>query len=197
MISTYLKLPLKRMKIHSNLLSLVVLSFAFSMTKCDDFVEKDGADTDRDLRHHGGGHGWGHHHHGDGFNKTEYLLEKCSNASIVCENIPAEDLAECSNITKCGYHGFHRDLTITFESEEDGEFYDFLEGIDLAFDDNISKQFVDLEKRKLRGGRRRKHGKGGKWDAHDGKGQCSGLNETEIETIKMKRLVCKCCAVEE
>lgn len=193
------------MKIHLNLLSLVVLPFVFGMTKCDDFGKQDGADTDRDLRHHGGGQGWGHHHHVDGFNKTEYLLEKCSNASIVCEDIPTEDLAECSNITKCGRHGFHRDLTVIFENEEDGEFYAFLEGIDLAVEasieedvdeEDISGQLDDLEKRKLRGGRMRKHGKGGKWDSHDGKGQCSGLNETEIETIKMKRLVCKCCAVE-
>ncbi len=194
------------MKILSNLLTLVALSLAFDTTKCNDFDDQDGSDTNRDLRkrHNDGSHDWGHHH-GDGFNKTQYLLEKCANASIVCEDVPAEDLAECSNITSCGHHGFHRNLAFTFEKEEDGEFYDFLEGVDLGVDadiegevnEYISEQPVDLEKRELRGGKNRRHGKGGKWGAHDGKGQCSGLNETEIEAIKMKRLVCKCCEVDE
>mmetsp|Transcript_15909 Transcript_15909/g.32592 ORF Transcript_15909/g.32592 Transcript_15909/m.32592 type:complete len:271 (-) Transcript_15909:166-978(-) len=154
------------------LLSLAVFALVFDIAKCDDFVEKQVLEPKSDLRSrllsgnsdgssdessdkssYGSNDG-----SSDGYNETEHLLQKCSNAGIVCDDVAAEDLATCTNMTKCDDDLFHRNLAFTFENYQERELYSFLQGIQLDVGTTEEKEAqaqVDLEMMQLRGSDRR------------------------------------------
>ena len=116
-----------------------------------------------------------------------------------------ENSSDSGNSTSSDDSNSTRALVV--QNEEDRELFEFLEGYDLITtndeEDYAFEPREDLKRREL-GGRKRPHsgggwggGKGGESGTSFSKGSSSkfaGLNETEIEAIKMKRLVCKCCA---
>ncbi|KAL7517304.1 hypothetical protein ACHAWX_002236 [Stephanocyclus meneghinianus] len=138
---------------------------------------EEGADmTLRELRGHGGrGHGGGHggnkrnHTHG---NMTEWLNETCTANSIVCSEVAADVLANCTNFTDHGrwHHGkdgssedgssedgssgdqdWDRDLLVINEAvSTEAGFADLLELYDL-FVGEIEEQMDEIPSTELRG----------------------------------------------
>lgn len=163
---------ISRMMYVVKLLSLAVYALVFDITKCDDFFEKAVLDPKRDLRSrllsgnsdgssdessdessYGSNDG-----SSDDYNETEHLLQKCSNAGIVCDDVAAEELATCSNITKCDDDLFHRNLAFAFEDGQERGLHSFLQGIKLddgTTEEKEAQAQVDLEMMQLRGSDRR------------------------------------------
>ena len=126
------------------------------------------------------------HEHQLDHNNTSFLAEKCENAGIVCDNVAEEELADCGS-NSYRFHGGNRALRKSYDNKEDTRtLNEFFDGLDLEANTiaDTSIPIEETKKRQLRGRKKRHQG-----------GNISGLDKTEIDDLKMKGLVCKCCDV--
>ncbi|KAL7520548.1 hypothetical protein ACHAWX_005282 [Stephanocyclus meneghinianus] len=143
------------------------------------------------MRHH-----WSSHHghdrnytsgnHSDA-DRIEWLNQTCTENGIVCSNVSADVLANCTNFTSYGHHGHDWDRDLHVAYKETGRYKD-----------------KDVEATKLRGnseiyGNRdlniNHHGNHEQHHDHRGQDDSRWGNATDAELamIRLNHLTCRCC----
>lgn len=110
-------------------------------------------------------------------NRTEMLIQVCTENNIVCSEVDEDFLA--NNCTRPERPNWDRNLLETSVREVQGD----TKTSELGFADAVPGE------RRLQGG----DGGGGRPGAGMGGGGGGNLTDTEIEAMKLKRLTCKCC----
>ncbi|KAL7485504.1 hypothetical protein ACHAW6_011107 [Cyclotella cf. meneghiniana] len=144
-------------------------------------------------RHEGGHHGhYGNHTWGNRTDdRTEWLNQTCTDNGIVCSDVSADVLANCTNFTSYGHHGhgWDRDLLVVDEAVQ-------LENEDALVELHELNNIPSVE---LRGsvdrGLKGRHGNKGRHQdgsGHDGN-RWGNLTDAELEEMRLNHLTCKCC----
>ena len=133
-----------------------------------------------------GGNGMGGRNHTMG-NRTEMLIQVCTENNIVCSEVDEDFLA--NNCTKPERPDWDRDLLeATWNGVQDGETSSEAEGAADAGDRTLKRGGGGGRPGIGAGG-----GGGGRPGAGGGPGKWGNLTDAEIEAMMLKRLTCKCC----